>query len=163
MGIIDRITSMTPRRRDYIEPRSQAQMLRDEFDRWLQAVSQDWGRMTSWAGSWRWMPATDVHENDRELVVTAEVPGLEREDLKLTLAPEGLVIRGERHEEKEDRRRGVLMSELHYGSFVRTVPLPSGLDLDAAEAHVEKGVLTVSFPKKAGASKGRRIPIKEAS
>jgi HSP20 family protein len=162
MGIIDRITSMTPRRREYLEPRSQAQTFRDEFDRWLQNVSEDWSRMTSRVGSMRWMPATDVHESDRDVIVTVEVPGLEREDLQLTLTPEGLVVRGEKREEKEDRRRGLLMSELHYGSFVRTVPLPSGLDLDAAEAHVQKGVLTVRFPRKEGRANVRRVPIKEA-
>ena len=161
MGIIDRITSMTPRRREYLEPRSQAQTLRDEFDRWLQNVSEDWSRMTSRVGGMRWMPATDVHENEREVVVTVEVPGLEREDLQLTLTPEGLVVRGEKRQEQSDRRRGLVVSELHYGSFVRTVPLPSGLDLDAAEAHVQRGMLTVRFPKKEERANVRRVPIKE--
>jgi HSP20 family protein len=163
MGIIDRITSIAPRRREYLEPRGQAQTLRDEFDRWLQGVSEDWTRMTSRAGGMRWMPATDVHDGESEVVVTVEVPGLERDDLQLTLTPEGLVIRGERHEEKEDRRRGFLVSELHYGSFVRTVPLPSGLDLDAAEAKVQKGVLTVRFPKQERRADARRISIKESA
>jgi HSP20 family protein len=163
MGIIDRITSIAPRRREYLEPRNQTQTLRDEFDRWLQGVSEDWSRMTSRAGGLRWMPATDVHESEREVVVTVEVPGLERDDLQLTLTPEGLVIRGERREEKEDRRRGLLFSELHYGSFVRTVPLPSGLDLDAAEARAQKGVLTVRFPRKERRADARRIPIEETS
>src|SRR5262245_7794906 len=163
MGIIDRITSMTPRRRDYLAPRSQTQTLRDEFDRWLQGISEDWSRMTSRVGAMGWTPAADVHENEREVVVTVEVPGLERDDLQLTLTPEGLVVRGERREEKEDRRRGPLVSELHYGSFGRSVPLPSGLDLDAAKANVQRGVLTVRFPKKETRADARRIPIKGSS
>ena len=139
MGIIDRITSIAPRRREYLSLATRRRRCVTNLDRWLQGVSEDWSRMTSRAGGLRWMPATDVHESEREVVVTVEVPGLERDDLQLTLTPEGLVIRGERREEREDRRRGLLFSELHYGSFVRTVPLPSGLDLDAAEARAQKG------------------------
>ena len=132
-----------------------------------------------------WLPAANVHEHetDGEVVVTVEVPGLTPEDLELMITPDGLVIRGEKREmcEEEDadvrvtpaglierglrRRSGraprgdVYVAECRYGSFVRTVPLPPGVDVDRARARIANGVLTVRFPKLAGRAGARRVPI----
>jgi HSP20 family protein len=70
-----------------------------------------------------------------------------------------LTIRGEKREEAESRRNGYEVVERRYGSFVRTLPLPPGLDLDRAEARVRRGVLTVKIPKTAAFSTMRRVPI----
>ena len=107
-----------------------------------------------------WLPSVDVNETDTELAVSMEVPGLDREDLDLTITPQGLIVRGEERDEREERRRDTYVTERRYGSFVRTVPLPPGLDVDRAEARVERGVLTVRFPKSVARTGGRRIPIK---
>jgi HSP20 family protein len=101
----------------------------------------------------------EVRETDKELIVQLEVPGLDREDLDLEIAPNGLTIRGERREEKRDRRNDALVSEVRYGRFVETVPLPAGVDLERAEARVERGVLTVKFPKTESRPGTRRIPV----
>jgi HSP20 family protein len=71
------------------------------------------------------MPSADVHEADDELVVTVEVPGLERDDLDLVITPEGLTIRGEKREERRTRGR-TTVSRVPLRGFVRTVPLPPG-------------------------------------
>jgi HSP20 family protein len=107
-----------------------------------------------------WTPSADIEETDDELVVTMEVPGLDRDDLDLRITPQGLVVRGEKREETESKRRGYQFVERRYGSFARTVPLPPGLDVDRVDARVKRGVLTVKIPKAAAASGLRRIPIK---
>jgi HSP20 family protein len=162
MGILDKVTALLPWRSERHERppgRAGALALRDDLDRWLQQVLDDsWGhRGTS---EFRWAPAVSMRETDDELVVIAEVPGLDRDDLDLTITPNGLTIRGEKREEKEDTRKGVYLSESRYGNFVRTVPLPPGLDVDRATAQVKRGVLTVKFPKVAAGPGARRVPIR---
>ena len=101
-----------------------------------------------------------LRETDDEVVVTAEVPGLDSDDIDLAITPEGLLIRGEKEETKEDRRGDWRVAECRYGRFFRVVPLPPGLDLDRADARVRNGVLTLRFPKVKGSRpSARRIPI----
>ena len=161
MGILDKVTAILPwrsERRDRPPGRAEAQALRDDLDRWLQQVMDDpWGRPGT--SDLRWVPAVSMRETDDELVVAAEVPGLDRDDLALSITPAGLMIRGEKREEKEDKRKGVYVSESRYGSFVRTVPLPPGLDVDRATAQVKRGVLTVKFPKVAARPGAHRVPV----
>jgi HSP20 family protein len=88
------------------------------------------------------------------VVVTLEVPGLDRDDLDITVTRDGLLIRGEKREEHEDKRRDFYLAERRYQSFARPVPLPPGLDLDHAEARVKHGVLRIRVPK-AAARPGR--------
>jgi HSP20 family protein len=158
MGIIDKVSGLLPWRRERHQTapmRAEVLALRDDLDRFLERLVDD-----PFASESRWPPSADLHETDDEVVVTTEVPGLDRDDLNLTITPEGLTIRGEKREQKEDKRKDFFVGEYRYGSFVRTVPLPPGLDLDRAEARVKNGVLTVRFPK-AGARAGmRRILIK---
>jgi len=106
-------------------------------------------------------PRIDMHETDEEVVVTVEVPGVNRDDLDLTISSEGLVIRGETREEREDQRRDYRLVQSRYGSFVRTVPLPPGLDQDHPKARLKDGVLTVRFPKVDTGPGMRRVPIKQ--
>jgi HSP20 family protein len=101
-----------------------------------------------------------MQETDDEVIATMEVPGLDGDDLDVRLSPESLIVRGEKREEKEAKRKGYELVERHYGSFVRSVPLPPGLDLDRADARVKRGVLTVTIPKAATFAGMRRIPIK---
>jgi HSP20 family protein len=162
MGIMDKVTSILPWRGDREESqpaRPDALAFRDDLDRWLgQLFTAPVGFGETDAP--QWAPAVNVHETDKELVVTAEIPGLDRKDVELAVGPQGLIIRGEKREEREDRRRDYHVVESRYGSFVRTVPLPAGLTLDRAEAQVKNGVLTVRFPKATGAHGSRRVPIR---
>jgi hypothetical protein len=82
------------------------------------------------------------------------------EHLDLRITPEGLTIRGETRQETEDSRDDYRVVQSRYGSFVRTVPLPPGLDADRAEARVKDGVLTVKLPKVDARPGMRRVPIK---
>ncbi len=101
----------------------------------------------------------DMHDTAREVTVTVEVPGLDRWQLELTITSDALAIRGEKQEETEDTTSDAYMLERRYGSFARTIPLPEWLDLDRAEARVDRGVLTVRFPKKPDSGRARWIPV----
>ena len=171
MGVIDKIadkvTTLLPSRRERQDSHedlppvgAEVLALRDNLDGWLERFFEEpWGFRA--LGSVQLMPSASVHETDKEVVVTAELPGLDKADLNLRVTPEGLVIRGEKREEKEDARRDFHVSERRYGSFLRTVPLPDGIDTERAEARVDRGVLTVRFPKlEARREGGRRVPVR---
>jgi HSP20 family protein len=103
-------------------------------------------------------PHMDVTETDKEIVVEAELPGIDEKDVSLALQDGVLTIRGEKDEEKENYR----MMERRYGSFQRSVQLPDTVDEDKVEATFNNGVLKVSLPKRLEAiGKQRKIPIKK--
>ena len=157
MGILDKVTSLLPwksSRQDAAPARAEALALRDDLDRWLDRVLAD-----PWSAPENGTPTVSVQETDDELIVTAEVPGFDRDDLHLSITPMGLTIRGEAREEKEDQGKGFRTVASRYRSFARTVPLPPGVDDERAEAQVKRGVLTVRFPKARAGAGSRRIPI----
>jgi len=106
-------------------------------------------------------PTVDVSETDKEIKVAAELPGLDENDIEVSLARNVLTISGEKKEEKEDRGKNYYRMERSYGSFRRTVPLPVEVESDKVEAKFKKGVLTVTLPKTAAAQKqAKRITVK---
>jgi HSP20 family protein len=106
-----------------------------------------------------WSPAVEVFERDNNMVVRAELPGLSKEDVKVEMTDEGLVIQGERKREKEEEREGWYRSERSYGHFYRLIPLPEGVNAEQAKARFENGVLEVTTPIPESAQRRRNIPI----
>ncbi len=102
-------------------------------------------------------PNVELSETEREIRITAEVPGMSEKDVELLMEDGILTIRGEKKSETEDKDRGY--SERYYGRFERRVALPSNVDEGGANATFRDGVLTVTLPKSAEAERGRRIPI----
>ncbi|MBI5844338.1 MAG: Hsp20/alpha crystallin family protein [Deltaproteobacteria bacterium] len=94
-----------------------------------------------------WIPALDVTETEKEIKVSAEVPGIAREDIAVSLTEGLLTVSGEKKEEKEEKSEGRTVSERCYGSFSRTVRLPAEVDAEKVEASYKDGVLTISLPK----------------
>jgi HSP20 family protein len=92
-------------------------------------------------------PRVDVLETDREVKVSAELPGIDAKDIDISVSHDVLSIRGEKRQENEEKHRGYYRAERSYGAFQRTVPLPRGVQPDKAEADYKKGVLTITFPK----------------
>ena len=161
MGIIAKVAAVLPGRGERHEPpRADVLALRDDFERWLEPYFDDTRHLLPVLPDLRWTPSADMQETDDELIATMEVPGLDGDDLDVRLTPQSLIVRGEKREEKEAKRKGYELVERRYGSFVRSVPLPPGLDLDRADARVKRGVLTVTIPKAATFAGMRRIPIK---
>ncbi|MGD8862482.1 MAG: Hsp20/alpha crystallin family protein [Myxococcales bacterium] len=109
----------------------------------------------------RFQPSVDVVDEETALRVTAELPGMDKDDIQLNVEGDVLTIRGEKKNEEEKKEQGVFRTERYYGYFQRSIPLPRGIDLDRTEAEFKKGVLTVRLPKGAvKEEKGTSIPIK---
>ena len=100
-----------------------------------------------------------MRERDGNLVVSAELPGLNKEDVKVEVTADGLIIQGERKREHEEDRGGVHRSERSYGSFYRSIPLPEGANIEQAKAQFNNGVLEVRVPIPKSQQKTRQIPI----
>ncbi len=94
-----------------------------------------------------WWPRVDIHETDKEYIITAAVPGLRKEDVKINVENGVLSISGERKESKEEKGRECLRHEMVYGSFRRDFVLPSGIHPEDVKATQKEGLLTVSMPK----------------
>jgi len=107
------------------------------------------------------MPSIDVKETDKAVEVEAELPGVDEKDVQVTFEDGVLTIKGEKKTQKEESKAGYRVSERSYGSFVRTLDLPSGIDADKISADCAKGVLKITLPKLAEArSKAKKIEIK---
>ena len=107
------------------------------------------------------IPAVDIAEKEKSFEITAELPGLDEKNIEIKLSNGNMIIRGEKKEETEEKKKDYYLSERHYGSFERIFSLPKGVDPDKIEAHFNKGVLTIELPKKPEAIKPEKvIPIK---
>jgi HSP20 family protein len=93
-----------------------------------------------------WSPGIDVFEKDHRLVTKVDLPGMKKDDVKVEVVDNQLVISGERKSETEDTKDNVYRCEREYGSFYRAVPLPEGIQFDDITAAFSDGVLEVSVP-----------------
>ena len=105
------------------------------------------------------MPKVDVIDRDAEVVVRAEVPGFEREDLEVSVTDHSVTIKGEHRQEHKAEEGEYFRSEISTGSFSRTVPLPSDIDTEGGEASFKNGILELVLPKLKRASR-RNIEVK---
>jgi HSP20 family protein len=103
-------------------------------------------------------PVIDVEEADDEVIVTAELPGLDKKDFTVEVVGDRLVLRGERKHETEERKDNYYYSERSYGAFARIIGLPAEVDASKAAAKYKNGLLRISLPKTARA-KAKRIPV----
>jgi len=101
----------------------------------------------------RWSPSMDVLENDKEILLKMDVPGLERKDLHVEIEDNTLKVRGERKHEKQDKGDNYLYLERGYGSFMRSFRLPDYIDQGHIKAECKDGVLQVHLSKIPGKKK----------
>ncbi len=94
-----------------------------------------------------WAPPVDVRETEDAFIVTAELPGLSREDIQITLENDILRVSGERKFERDEKPENYHRIERSYGAFTRAFPLPSQVDAERVQAAFESGVLTITVPK----------------
>ena len=105
-------------------------------------------------------PAIDIVEKGNAFEVTAELPGLDVKNVDLQLSDGVLTIKGEKQEEKEEKTKDRYVSERRYGSFRRSLQVPTSVDANKIEASFKNGVLTVTLPKSADAqNKQKTIPV----
>lgn len=105
-----------------------------------------------------WSPNVDIYENTEQIVLEAELPGMNREDFDLTIENNVITLRGERHFEKKDEADTYHRVERSYGAFARSFTLPQTVSGDGATAEYKNGVLRVTLPKREEA-KARRIEV----
>ena len=108
------------------------------------------------------MPAVDIVEKDKDYEITAELPGMDESNIDVKFADGVLTIKGEKKEEREEKKKDYYVSERRYGSFQRSFPVPESVDANKIEAKFVNGVLTIKLPKSAEAQKNeKKIAIKK--
>ena len=117
------------------------------FEDMLSVGNDDWMGLHSIGGMWT--PAVEIEEKEEELLLKAEIPGLNAEDLEVEVSEDRVIISGEHKEEKktEDKEKNYFHSEFHYGRFERVIPLPLAIKTDEIKSDFQKGVLTLTLPK----------------
>jgi HSP20 family protein len=105
------------------------------------------GRSASPSSGRRWIPAMDLVETDDHLVLRADLPGLDREDIEIEVKDNVLTVAGERKAEHEEKGEGFHRVERAFGRFSRSLDLPQGIAADEVDARFDRGVLEVRIPK----------------
>lgn len=124
----------------------------------LDAVLARRGEEMEEMSSQAWMPPVDIHEDDDNYVLTAELPGLAKDDIEISLENNTLRLSGERKLREDVDEESYHRMERSYGAFSRTFTLPKQVDADGVEAHFQDGLLTITVPKLATA-RPRRIAV----
>jgi len=148
------------RRREAENPffalQSEMNRLFDEFFRGFEPTP--FRRLGERPGAFR--PSVDVVETDKEIVVKAELPGMEEKDMAVLVSDDALTITGEKKDEREEQGKEYYHLERTYGSFRRVIPLPEAVDRDKIACRFKNGVLIVSIPKTGAAPRAQKVPIK---
>ena len=106
-----------------------------------------------------WIPRVDISENDDEIIVHADIPGMEKDNIKITLTDNVLSISGEKKIERDEKKANYHRVERVFGSFQRSFYIPTNVDASKISASYKNGVLEVKLPKKEEA-KPKEIPVK---
>ena len=137
--------------------------LQRRMNRLFEDFCSDWGVEPSGGLSLSeqdYVPAVDVAETDKDITVTAELPGMDQKDIEVTLNEDVLTIRGEKKQEKEHKDARCYHRECSYGAFVRSIQLPGQVNQDQVKASFKKGVLKIQMPKlESETSKSKKITI----
>lgn len=110
-----------------------------------------------------WSPQVEIFERGGQFIIRADLPGLTKDDVKVDVRDDALVIQGERRQEHEEDEEGYYRSERSYGSFYRSIPLPEGVEDDDIKASFRDGVLEITMPAPQRQQQGRRIEIGEGT
>jgi len=129
---------------------SRKEGLHDESDFWFPSLST----FSTFGG-----PVIDIDETDDKLTVTAELPGLDKDDFNVEVTEDRLIIKGEKKDSREKKGEGYYYSERSYGSFCRTIALPCEVELDKVKAKYKNGLLKITLPKSEQA-RTRKIQVK---
>ncbi|MGI6128509.1 MAG: Hsp20/alpha crystallin family protein [bacterium] len=136
------------------DPFSELEPFREDFSRLFDRYSNLFGMRS-------WQPALDLVENNNDFVLKVEVPGMEPEDVDITVTDNSVVISGSMSQEEEKKNEGgYLRSERRYGKFMRNIALPAEIVPDKTKATFKNGLLTITLPKAdPGRTNGVKIKI----
>ncbi len=130
--------------------------LRREFDRFIDTSLVGEGEREFLGRDF--VPAIDVQEEDDKITVRADLPGLKKDEIDLSVRDNVLTLKGERKQEEEDKGKDYHRVERRYGQFIRSVPLPDTVDPDKVSAEYKDGVLNITAPK-SSESKTKKIAV----
>jgi HSP20 family protein len=119
----------------------------DKFDRYTRAMAQPQAGSQEVMATGDWTPRVDIAETDQAFVIKAEIPEVNKEDVKVTVDNGVLTIRGERKQEKEEEGQRFHRVERHYGSFTRSFTLPNNVEETKVTASFKDGMLKLQIPK----------------
>ena len=182
MAADERKSDLTPRREQGLDrprglwsandPFRMLNRLAGEMDR----VFEDFGLgrnrwfMPTWGETWPslrqmpWMPDVEVRQQDHDLIVRVDLPGLKKDDVKVNVTDDAITIEGERKHEAKTEEHGIYRTERSYGQFSRTIPLPEGVIAEQAKASFDNGVLEIRMPAPPEqVSRGRQLEIQEGA
>jgi HSP20 family protein len=146
------------RPRDEWDPFSWLSDFREEMDRLFARSLVPRGASESALLRERWSPSVDVSEDKKEVVVKADLPGMKKDEIDISVRGDLLTLKGEKKEETEVKEKNYHRIERSYGSFYREVLLPCSVDQGKIKASYKDGVLEVKLPKKEE-EKGKKIQI----
>ena len=137
--------------------------LTEDMEQWFAQQGLGRGGHSMAAGGGLFAPAVEVFEREGTFIVHADLPGLSKDDVRVEITDDALLIEGERRAEHAERQGGMYHSERRYGMFRRQIPLPEEVNTDQATATFKDGVLEISMPAPERQTRHRRIAIQEAS
>lgn len=144
-------------------------VMRDEMDRMFERFERGWPRLPGLIsrGLGRegvMLPEVDVYEDQKQVTVEVDLPGVDEKDVSVTMADGVLTIKGEKKSEREEKEENYYLSERSYGAFERSLTLPDTIDENKIEAQFDKGVLKITVQKRPEAVKPeKKIEIKKVS
>jgi HSP20 family protein len=136
-----------------------------ELEEEMQRLFEEWpfGRVSPWSrralAAREWTPRVDMFDSEDKVVINAEIPGMSKEDVDISVTGDILTIQGERKAEEEVKDEDYYCCEQHRGAFYRVIQLPSGLETDNIDATYDNGILEITLPKSPEV-KPKRIEVK---
>ncbi len=157
---------MVWRRRHIWDPFEELRQMEEWMERAFGDVGRDYiGRralpgVTGEALAESATPYVDIREKEGKVIVAADMPGVEKGDISINIVGDTLEIRADKKEEKEEEEGGYIRRERSYRRFYRSIPLPTAVDMDKADATFKNGVLQIEMPKIAGGEEVKKIEVK---
>ncbi|XQQ07622.1 MAG: Hsp20/alpha crystallin family protein [Leptolyngbya sp. IPPAS B-1204] len=131
----------------YWQPWREMDLMRRQFDQLFNELTQPVDSQSQQSHPITWNPAIELMDAGDNIVVRAQLPGMEAKDLNVEVMKEAVSIAGERRHEQKTEENGFFKSEFRYGQFRRVVPLPVAVQNDKVEAEYKDGILTLTLPK----------------
>lgn len=137
--------------------RGELTSLRREIDNLFDRFFEGWPFRSAF--SRQWVPSVDISETSKEVIVRAEIPGVDPKDIDISVRGNLLTLKGERRQEKEEEGENYHRVERSFGAFSRTLQLPADVDLEKADATYKDGILRIVLPK-TEAAEVKKIEVK---
>jgi len=137
-------------------------IIRNEMDLTFDHLAQSWSLFSNAlvTDKQQLNPFIDVHENQFQFIIECELPGVEEDDISISIYNGQLFIKGHKHSEREEKKDNLYISERSFGSFERRLHLPENIDIEKIEAKFDKGILNIIFQKDSNLVRNEiRIPI----